>query len=79
MLQKDVFAAVFVTLYLVIYVVLLQFDTTQFYGFRMLIFSPLLLCWMVYTVLKHGKYKGQELGEEEFGYQDKAKSELGVF
>lgn len=79
MLRNDIFSAVVVTIYLVVYVVLLQFESTQFYGFRMLIFSPLLLCRMIYTVLKYGKYEGPELGEDEFGYQDKAKSELGVF
>jgi hypothetical protein len=34
---------------------------------------------MVYTVLKHGKYDGPELGDDEFGYCDKNKDELGVF
>ena len=46
----------------------------------MFILSPILLVWMVVVVLKHGKYNGPELkGGEEWGYQDKARDELGVF
>ena len=79
MLRNDIFAVSFVSIYLFIYCELLQFENTQIYGFVMLLFSPFLICWMVYTVLKHGKYNGPELGDEEFGYQDKSKDELGVF
>jgi hypothetical protein len=79
MLRNDVFVAGFVTAYLIMYSVFLQFEETVVYGFNMLLFSPLLICWMVYTVLKRGKYEGPSLGDEEFGYQDKSKDELGVF
>ena len=71
MLRNDSFSAGVVTVYLLIYVVLLQFNHTQNFAFFMLLFSPLLICWMVYTILKHGKYHGKELGNDEFGYQDK--------
>jgi hypothetical protein len=67
-----------VTIYLVIYLTLLQFETTKAYGFVMLLFAPLLLCWMVYTILKYGRYDGPDLGNEEFGYQDKSNDPLGV-
>jgi len=79
MIRNDIFAVGFVTAYLFIYIALLQFDNTRLYGSAMLLFSPFLICWMVYTVLKYGKYEGPELGEEEFGYQDKPTEELGVF
>lgn len=79
MLHNDKFSITVVTLYLIIYVVLLQFDSTRNVGFIMLLFAPFLLCWMVYTILKFGKYTGPELGKEEFGYQDRSKDELGVF
>jgi hypothetical protein len=45
----------------------------------MFLVSPFLLIWMVVTVLKSGKYEGPELGENEFGYQDKNKDDLGIF
>ncbi len=43
---------------------------------RLLLFlfsiSPLFLVWMVYTVLRYGRYTGRELGhDEEWGYQDR--------
>ena len=42
--------------------------------------GPLLIVWMVYSVLKFGKYKGTDLKEnEEWGYADKSKDDLGVF
>ena len=79
MLRNDVFSAVAATCYLVLYCILLQFESTRYFGVLMFFVSPVIVCWMVYTVLKHGKYDGRELGEEEFGYHDKAKDELGVF
>ena len=80
MFRNDIFVAGFVTVYLVVYIALLQSTHTRDYAFLMLLFSPLLLCWMVFTVLKYGRYTGKELGDdEEFGYQDKPKDELGVF
>jgi hypothetical protein len=79
MLRKDIFAVILVTVYLFIYITLLQFESTQQYGLFMLPLSPFLIGWMVYTVLKHGKFDGPELGNDEFGYQDKRKEDLGVF
>ena len=79
MLRNGKFAVGFVTVYLLVYIELLQFENMEIYGFAMLLFAPFLICWMVYTVLKYGKYSGPELGEEEFGYQDKQKDQLGVF
>ncbi|MEO6670807.1 MAG: hypothetical protein ABIN36_15110 [Ferruginibacter sp.] len=79
MIRKDIFSVCLVSIYLLIYIELLQFDNTQKYGIIMFLFSPFLICWMVYTVLKHGKYKGRELNDDEFGYQDKSTDELGVF
>jgi len=79
MIRSDIFSAAVVTLYLVIYVALLQFGDREFYGFCMLLFSPLLVCRMVYTILKFGRYKGSDLGDGEFGYQDRNKDGLGIF
>ena len=79
MLRNDIFSVGFVTVYLFIYLALLQFDNTQIYGFVLLLFSPLLIFWMGYTVLKHGQYDGPDLGNEEFGYCDKPRDYLDVF
>ena len=79
MMSKDVFSAAFVTAYLVIYCELLQFESTKGIAIMMFLFSPFLLFWMVYTVLKHGQYDGKELGDEEFGYQDIDTEDLKTF
>ena len=79
MLPKDILAVCIATVYLLVYGVLLQFNNTREFGIWMFLFSPILMGWTAYTVLKYGKYNGPELGEEEFGYTDKAKDELGVF
>lgn len=79
MFREDIFPVRFVTFYLFIYGVLMQFEATISYAIIMLLFSPLLICWIVYAVLKYGKYNGNELSTDEFGYQDKKKDELGVF
>ncbi len=78
-LDRATVSVVLVTIYLLAYCALLQFERTQFFALLMLMFSPALIIWMVYTVLKHGKYNGPELGKEEFGYGDKEKDDLGIF
>jgi hypothetical protein len=79
MLRNDNFSIGLVTFYLLIYYEMMLFEATTGYAMVMLLLSPLLLCWMVFTVLKYGKDKSIELGDDEFGYQDKRKEELGVF
>jgi hypothetical protein len=76
---KDILAVITGSLYLLLYCVLLQFENTLAFAFLMFAFSPFLLLWMVYTVLKRGKYLGPELGNEEYGYQDKEKNDTRTF
>ncbi|SFE88923.1 hypothetical protein SAMN05518672_111180 [Chitinophaga sp. CF118] len=72
MLRNSTFSVITVTIYLVVYCFLLQIERTQWLGFLMFTLSPILVIWMVYTVLKYGVYNGRELAEgEEYGYQDK--------
>ncbi|HEX2683977.1 MAG TPA: hypothetical protein VHL77_08585 [Ferruginibacter sp.] len=77
MLRNGIFAVCSVSIYLLVYCSLLQVEPVA--GFCMLLFSPALLCWMVYTVLKDDNEPIADLGVEEFGYQDKVKAELGIF
>ncbi len=79
MLRNDLLSVGLATVYQAIYLTLLQFETPQAYGFLMLLGSPFLLCWMVYTILKYGRYNGSPLADDEFGYQDKSRDELGTF
>ncbi len=71
MLRNAGFAIAFVTLYLLVYTLLIQFPAGFTAGLIMLMISPFLVCWLVYTVLKYGIYTGPELGNKEFGYEDK--------
>ncbi|PSL32187.1 hypothetical protein [Chitinophaga ginsengisoli] len=72
MLTNSTFSVIAVTAYLLLYCILLQIEHTQWIAVRMFLFSPLLVIWMVYTVLKYGVYTGRELAEdEEYGYQDR--------
>jgi hypothetical protein len=79
-LRKPLFATVFVTLFLVIYHIFFQWGMPQDVLIGMFIFSPFLMIWMVVTILKHGKYNGPELKEDEaWGYQDRDNNSLGTF
>lgn len=78
-MKKDIRAIVMVSLYLVCYCILLQFEQTRNLAYVMLGCAPFVLVWMVYTVLKKGKYSGPELGKNEFGYSDKKNEDLGRF
>ncbi len=74
MLRNDVFSVVSVTAYFVLSVILIQFEITRSIGLVMSLFSPFLLCWMIYTILKYGKYTGPDLGKDEYGYLDNRKA-----
>ena len=74
---KDVMAAVIVSVYLLIYCQLLWFESTQSIALLMLAFSPVMIIWMVYMVIRHGTYKGRELGKNEYGYSDRPKEDPG--
>jgi len=66
------FATVFVTLYLVVYTVLLRLVVSLSIPLFMFSISPFLVVWMAYTILKYSPYNEPELKEdEEYGYQDK--------
>lgn len=79
MQKKDITAVTIATIYLIVYCELLQFESTENAAMLMLLFSPLVVIWMVYRVIRHGVYTGKDLGKDEFGYADKNKDDLGVF
>ena len=70
-MAKDVFSALLTSIYLLVFSLLLVFQDSQRYAFILFAFSPLLVGWMVYSVLRSDKYDGQELGDREYGYHDK--------
>jgi hypothetical protein len=78
--QNHKLVTLIVTLYLVIYTLLHQSGASlQVLGIMFLL-SPFLVIWMAYTILRHATYNGKELKEdEEWGYSDKDKDDLGIF
>lgn len=70
------FATLFVTAYLVLYAVFTANNTPYSVVTAMFVLSPFLVIWMAFTVLKYARYPGKELNDEEWGYQDKERSEL---
>jgi hypothetical protein len=79
MRKNPIFVALFVTAYLAVYTALTQFAPMFNIAFAMFLFGPLLILWLVYTVLRFGSYAEKGLDKEEFGYQDKNKADLGIF
>lgn len=78
--QNHKLVTLLVTIYLIIYTLLHQSGASLKLLGAMFLLSPFLVIWMAYTILKFGNYTGRELQEnEEWGYQDKNKDELGVF
>jgi hypothetical protein len=80
MLKNPGFVVGFVSLYLVIYTILFQASAGINILMMMFVLSPFLVIWMVYVVLKYGKFKGRELqDDEEWGYCDRSRDTLGTF
>ncbi|MEX6687860.1 hypothetical protein QTN47_10165 [Danxiaibacter flavus] len=64
-MKNHKFATIFVTLYLVIFTVLTQLNAPLWLIGLMYVLSPLLVIWMVITVLKYASYNGKQLAEDE--------------
>ncbi|MBI1780276.1 MAG: hypothetical protein HYR66_02760 [Sphingobacteriales bacterium] len=80
MLKKPAFAVLITTIAVVLYNILPQLTDSFTLAGIIFIASPFLMIWMVYTILRFGKYNGKELDDkEEWGYQDKKRDELGMF
>jgi len=79
MIRNTKFAVIVRTFYLLAYCIVIQFESLQPIGWLMLLLYPLQIAWIAFTIFKHGRYEGSDLNEEEFGYQDKEKKELGMF
>lgn len=79
-MRKPKYIAIFASLYLLLYCLFLQIEITADIAMVMFFLSPLIVGWMVFVVIRHGVYAGHELSDqEEWGYQDRNKEELGMF
>jgi hypothetical protein len=78
MLRKPSFAVTLTSVILFVYCLLIIRNSPLAYFIFSI--SPFLVLWTVYTVIRFGIFKGKELNnDEEWGYEDKNKEELGVF
>lgn len=78
-MSKGIFSVVVVSAYLVLYVGLIYFGVPLILPFYMLIASPVLILWMVISVLKDD-CEYPDLDENaEWGYRDRPKTSLGIF
>ena len=76
MLRNSRFAVIFLTTYLVLYCVFFLYGLDDAVSF-MFILSPILVAWMVITILKDPNHTTRELDEnEEWGYGDKNREEF---
>lgn len=72
MIKNPVFAAAITSICLLLYYLLFHLDAGGDIILAMFLASPLLLIWMVLTILKDKKYTSGELTEEEeWGYGDR--------
>lgn len=78
MTPRVIFSVVGVSLYLLAFLLFIYAGQSVVASW-MFVLSPVLLIWMVYTVIRHGQYDGPELDEEEWGYEDRDKDDLGIF
>lgn len=80
MFRKPYFVTIVATLYFSIYQFISITGYSELVNYFMFGGAPFLLLWLAFTIVRHGKYTGPELKEnEEWGYQDKDKDSLGTF
>ncbi|RFM36040.1 hypothetical protein [Chitinophaga silvisoli] len=65
MLKNPTFSIWLVSIYLLVHLALLSTGLTVPIMLISLILSPFLVIWMVFTILKYGKYKSRKLSYNE--------------
>ena len=68
--NKATFATIIASVFLLIYLVLINFEGPFTIIMAMFAISPLVLVLLAIAILKFGVYKGADLGDREWGYQD---------
>lgn len=73
-MKSDEIAIAVVSALFLVYVSFISFEIFTSIAIMIFIISPGLIIFMVYSVLKHGKFEGNELEKgQEFGYLDRPK------
>ena len=78
-IAQDVAVALVVSFYLLVYIIMLQFEESLGFAMLMMACSPFMLAGLVLSSLRQGEYDGRELDGDEYGYHDRKNEELGIF
>lgn len=79
-MNRSVIVAIIATLYLLVYVILYVLGAGLALVTILFTLSPLVVLWLVFTVLKDDSVPVRELEDgEEWGYADREKETLGLF
>jgi hypothetical protein len=80
MREKISLPVILVSALLVLHVMILSVNGPAAITWFLFAVSPFLLIWMVISVLRSDSYTGKELEDnDEWGYADKGKEDLGIF
>lgn len=72
MLKHPYYTALFATVYLLIFVLLIQLQVWINLVYLMFFLSPIVVLALAWSIIRHGSYSGKELSKNEhWGYQDK--------
>lgn len=71
-MKRSVVSAILATVYLLLYCICLQFDALRAIGIVLYLCSPVVVAALAIIIVGDGNYTGPELGEKEFGYQDRS-------
>jgi hypothetical protein len=63
-MRNPVFSVSAVTIFLLVYVTLINTGDHYSWALLMFVLSPFLVVWMVYTVLKYGKPSGKKFTDD---------------
>ncbi|KIC90585.1 hypothetical protein [Flavihumibacter sp. ZG627] len=79
-MNRSVIVAIIATLYLLVYIILYVLGAGSGLVTILFTLSPLVVLWLVFTVLKDDSVPVRELEDgEEWGYADRQKETLGLF
>jgi hypothetical protein len=79
-MKRHQWAIAVATTYLIVYTFLFETGASLLLLSALFAFSPVVLVWMVYSILRFAPHTGRTLKEgEEYGYADKRTEDLKTF
>ncbi|WP_026898048.1 hypothetical protein [Daejeonella oryzae] len=78
-MTRVTFAVFFSGIYLMLFLLSLYLENLPLLSILFLL-SPIMLLYLIYSVIRYGKYNGRELEkDEEWAYEDMNKDQLGTW